>query len=279
MVKYTDEELDQKLKEIKHRDNIKVEEPGLFEKLYGIFAEPADLFKRLSYFNPNAANWLLPIVSYILIFSFCEFLMQNNPSVLKSKFENQYGVMEKKIDASVEKGVLSREEAEEFLDQEYEKAKYFSIAPQLIPTLIFKTITTLSSFFITVILLQFFMNLFFHELYKMKITFVIYGLPFLIPVLEVICRTILVYATGIYFPVLDFSSFLLFQDSFFVYIFSKLNPFEIWFNIVVCIGFVQMYRLKTKRKIYILVFGSWFFLLTIGYFINQKFGSYIKGLN
>ena len=269
MVKYTEEELDQKLKEIKRRDKIKVDEPGLFEKIYGIFAEPADLFNKLSYFKPNALNWLLPIVSYVLIFSFCEYLMQNNPSVLKTKFENQYGVMENKVDASIEKGTLSREEAEEILDKEYDKAKYFSVGPNFVPTLIFKTVTTLFSFFITIILLQFFMNLFYQELYKIKMTMVVYGLPFLIPSLEVLVRTILVYVTGTYYPVLDFSSVLLFQNNFLAYIFSKLNPFEIWFNVVVCIGFVQMYRLKTKRKIYMLVFGSWFVLLSIGYFITQ----------
>lgn len=270
MVRYTDEELDQKLKEIKRRDLIKVNEPGVFEKIYGIFSEPSSLFKRLSYFKPNFLNWLLPIVTYILVFSFCEYIMLNNPDVLKTKFENRYNNMEQRVNNSLEKGSLSREEAADILDQEYEKAKYFTVGSSFTPTLIFKTVSTFFQFFIVVILLQFFMNLFYSEIYIMKKTLLIYGLPFLIPTIEVLIRTIIVLVSGTYFEVLDFSSILLFQNNYLAYLFSRLNPFTIWFNIVVCIGIIQMYRLKTSRKIYVLVFGCWFIILSMGYFIAQK---------
>lgn len=276
MVQYTDEELDQKLKEIKRRDSIKVEEPGFFEKFIGVISEPTKLFHRLSYFKPNFFNWLIPLISYIIIFSVCELIMQNNPQILNAKFEERYSRMEARVNNSLEKGRITRDEAAEILDSEYEKAKYYTVGPEFAPTLIFKTVTTSFYFFGFVIILQFFMNLFYSEIYVMKKTMLAFGLPFIIKSIEVLVRTIVVLLSGTYFAVLDFSSILLFKNNYIAYLFSKINPFTIWFFIVVCIGLIQMYRLKTKRKIYYLFIGCWILALTIEFFVSQNLNTLIK---
>lgn len=270
MVKYTDEELDKKLKEIREKDQLKIDGPDFWEKISGVFTEPAGFFNRLSYFKPNFLNWILPVLAYILIFSACEFLMLNNPDVRKEKFDAQYENMENLVNRMVEKGRLSRDEAGDILDKEYEKAKHLSAGPDFVSTLVFKGITTLLGFFIVVILLQFFMNLFFSEIYLIKKTMVVYGLAFLIFIPEVLIRTIVVFISGSYISVLNFSLFLE-QSNIFSYILGNLNPFTIWFNLVVCIGLIETYRVKNKKKIYLLIFGSWFVLLAIGYFVMQQF--------
>lgn len=275
MVQYSEEELDKKLKEIKEKDSRKIAGPGLFEKFTGIFMEPGKMFKNLSYFKPNFLNWLIPILAYVLIFSICEYIMLNNPDVKKEKFEAHYQMMESKVNNSLEKGSLSREEAEDILDLEYEKAKYFSVGSEFVPTFIFKLVTTFLQVLIVVVILQFFMNLFFSEIFVFKRTLLIYGLSFIVLIPEVLIRTITVLMTGSYISVLNFSLFLT-GDNFITFFISSINPFILWFYLVLCIGIIETYRVKNKKKIYSLIYGSWCLMVVLNYFAMQQFAALSK---
>jgi len=277
MVQYSDEELDKKLREIKEKDNRTIDEPGFFYKFMGLYTEPGKVFKNLSYFKPNFLNWLIPILVYIFIFSVCEYVMLNNSNVRKTKFENYYQKIENQVKSSMRKGKLTRKEAEEVLDMEYEKAKYFSIGSEFVPTFVFKLVTTFLHVFIVVTIFQFFMNLFFSEIFVFKRTLIIYGLSFIVLVPEVLVRTVIVLLTGSYISVLDFSVFFT-ANSFITFFTRNINPFVLWFYLILCIGIIKTYRIKNKKKIYFFIFGGWCLMVVLNYFIMQQFAILSKFL-
>src|SRR4030067_3265493 len=91
------------------------------DKMTGIFTEPSATFEKIARFPVRTIDWLLPLIILLAIISIIRILVMSNEEIAYQVKQMQ----EKSINEMVEKGVLTREQA----DQQIEQSEKFSKSP------------------------------------------------------------------------------------------------------------------------------------------------------
>jgi len=97
------------------------EELSHSDKMIGIFTEPSSTFEKIAKFPVKTIDWLLPILLLLLVISLTQILVMSNEEIAYQVKQKQ----EKSINEMVEKRVLTREQA----DQQIEQSEKFSKSP------------------------------------------------------------------------------------------------------------------------------------------------------
>lgn len=248
---------------------------NLTDKITLLFFEPFSLFERFKERKIKILDWFIPILIYIIFSSASDIIISSDATIRQLAFEKRISKVEKQIEKSIQNQSLSQAEANKIFDEEYEKARFFSSTPGLVWSFISKFVFTFVIFFIGVLLMLFIFNSTLAEIYKFEKLVIAFGLPFYILAFESILQIILALIFKQDFSSISLSEFIPSGDGYFAFIFGFINPFKIWYLMLVSAG---LYKLHNARKFY--KYPLMFFVLISGllsvfyYFFNQYFSLY-----
>ena len=244
---------------------------SLSDKITGVLAEPVSFFKQLSLEKPRALNWLIPLLVLVVISSATNYIMINNPVIRGQAVDKQMAIIEKALDDAVAAGQIpqevadtQREQYRERIEQQIESGTLITVASQLI----------------VIFLLFFIVSGVFHLLSRFALkgegsyatALSAYGSAFYILILQVIAILITALlsdklVTGINPGLLldidskEFGGFLL----------SKVDPFTIWFYLIVSIGFAKLYKSDSTGKYFLIVFATWIGFSLLFFIASRQF--------
>ncbi len=240
------------------------------DKLVGVFTEPSATFERITQFPPKIIDWLLPLLSVIIISILAYVVISSNPVIKYSLVEKQMKAVEERFDEMVKSGQLTEAQKEEQLERTRDFMTNSSTA-----TLIFSAVGISISMFV----MFFLISLFFFLIAKFALkgeggyssTMVAYGLPYYILIIQSILTVILSlslskFVMGTSVAVLmdadtkEFGGFLL----------SKIDPISIWFYVVFGIGLSKMFKSNAAGKYIGAVIGSWLIVSVIIFFLAKE---------
>ena len=87
------------------------EELSHSDKMIGVFSEPASTFEKISKFPPKTMDWFLPILLLAVLVSIQQIVYRGNPDIAYQLRQKQMEAIEKRLDAQVESGQITREQA------------------------------------------------------------------------------------------------------------------------------------------------------------------------
>jgi hypothetical protein len=221
------------------------------DKMTGIFTEPAATFEKISRFPLKTVDWLLPILIFLLVVAATRILVLSNEEIAYQERQKQI----KQVDELVEEGVLSREQA----DQQIEQTKKFSDSPI---AYVFMTVSILFGgfiFFFIIVLFYFLLSRF-----ALKgnggytSALVANGLPAYISLLQIVLAAILSLTFERLLNDVSIASLANIDKSTITgWALGKLDPFSIWVYSVLSIGLAKLFRSDSTKKYFIMVFSFW----------------------
>jgi hypothetical protein len=227
------------------------EELSHTDKLTGIFTEPTSTFERIAKFPPKTIDWLLPLIVLLFIISITRVLVMSNEEVAYQVKQMQ----EKSMNEMVEKGVLTREQA----DQQIEQSAKFSQGPvawviQTVSIFIFGSIV----FFFVALIYFFFANFALKGEGSYSSALVASGLSAYIAIIQIVLASILAMAFGRLISDVSVASLASIDKTTITgFVLGKVDPFSIWAYSITSIGLAKMFRSDSTAKYFILVFGIW----------------------
>ena len=87
------------------------------DKLVGVLTDPSRTFLKLSTLPVKTSDWLIPILVVIVLAILSNFLLMSNPIIRSQAIEKQMAIVEENFDMAVENGQISREAADQQLEQ------------------------------------------------------------------------------------------------------------------------------------------------------------------
>lgn len=228
------------------------------DKLVGIFTEPGNTFEKIAKAPIKATDWVFPVILLFVVLIGSEFIKMSDAQIKYERMEKQIEVTEKSLNAMVESGTLTQEQADQELDNARNRMESMSGGT----VLIFTAISIIIGGFLIFFLLAGVYFLFIKFVLKGDGTYsgtlVAYGLPYYIAVLQTIIMVILSLFMHKDFNSLDIATFLSMDKSTFVgMLLGKLDVFTIWFYALISIGFAKIFKSESTTKYYILIFGLW----------------------
>ena len=240
------------------------------DAMAGVFTEPGDTFEQIAA-GPKENYWIMPTLILIAAGLIATFIFFSNAELVSKVMSDRMEEAETKLDEEVKKGNLSREDADQRLEQTKELMDPTSI--------MFKAIGFGSSIlmpFITLIVLAgvYMLGL---KIMKSGVEFYnvlnVVGLGFLIIAIGTIIGTVVSVLMG------DFKtlglSLLVSSDSVGKKLYSFLAAFDIfaiWYYAVVSIGLSKVGKIKPVPA-FGLVFGLWLLWhIVTSFFVAAAFG-------
>ena len=240
---------------------------SLSDALAGVFSEPGETFTEVKR-STRSTYWLLPLIIIAFITALASFIVLNDEELSSEIKKTQMDAVKEKLDEAVKEGKITREQANEQLEQ---TQKMFS-------GVIFTAIGIAGGFF-GVIFIFFILSLIYWLVFKMFkgggsfINFMnVLGLASIITSIQVIINSVLAIFMGrIYVnlgPVWLFTEEQLGKGLFkFVASFDLLT---IWYLAVISIGFAKVSELKTSVTMPV-VYGLWLVWALISSFVLTTF--------
>jgi len=228
------------------------------DKASGILTEPKRTFEIISKFPPRTIDWLLPVLILLLVVSLTRILVMSNEEIYFQFKEKQIQQTEKIFDGMVAKGQMTREQADEQIEQAKGRMDMGRKPIGMVFQTIFIFIIGFIIFFITATIYFAAVKLIFKGHGSFASLLVGYGLPIYISMLQIIIASIISLALGRL--LLDTSAASLMNmdktqiSGFFL---SKIDPFSIWVYSVISIGVAKMFKSSSAGKYFALVFGVW----------------------
>ncbi len=225
------------------------------DKLVGVFAEPGVMYAKTAQFPPRTIDWIIPLLIMTIFAIGSSWIIQSNPEVSYNIKQEQLGKIEKSFQEMVDKGQITKEQADEQMNKVEER---MSEGSNMVQTIIF-TIVRVFLFFFIVTGIYFIAARF---IFKGEGTYasamVANGLTAYIDIIQVIIATILTIVTGRLVMDTSLASFMHIEKSTFGGLFlGKLDVITIWSLAVVSIGLAKMFKSGKMTKFFILVFGLW----------------------
>ncbi len=245
------------------------EELSHTDKLVGVITEPKNTFSEISRFPPKTVDWIVPLLIFIVAVSLSTILMQTNPQIKYQMIEKQMEAIEKNMGEAVQTGRITQEQMDSQMETIRERIESGGAA-MLVPQVVGIVIVTFIIFF--VIAGYFFVISKFGL--KGEGTFkdgmVAYGLPFYIAAIQIIVNLILAMLMS---KMVSDTSLATFMDidktEFLGFLISKIDPFSIWFYVVVGIGFAKMFKSDSISKYIGMVIGSWLIFSVLFFFLGK----------
>jgi Yip1 domain len=253
------------------------EELSHSDKMIGVFSEPSATFEKIAKFPPKVIDWFLPILLLAVLVSVQQVLYHSNPEISFQQKQKQMEAIEKRLDAEVESGQITRDQANQqrdMIENRMDQMGGISLVFQII------------GIFIVIFVIFFIMAGIYFLLAKFALkgegsyssVMVASGLSAYIGILGVIVITIISLLMSKLFMDSSLASFMNSDKSTIAgWIFAKLDLFTIWSFIVFAIGLAKMFKSTSTQKYYILVFGVWLIGGLIFFFI-AKAVPFLKGL-
>ncbi len=234
------------------------EELSHTDKMTGIFTEPSATFEKIARFPVKTIDWLLPIMLLLLVISLTQILVMSNEEIYFQAKQKQEQQLQKTFDQMVEKGQMTREQA----DQQIEKARERMEMGRGPLRWIFQTVSIFIFGFIVYLIVVLIYFLFAKFAFKGNGGFtsalVGSGLTAYISMIQVVLTAILALAFGRLMSDLSISSFASLDKSTITgWILGKIDPFSIWAYSITSIGLSKMFRSNSAAKYFILVFSVW----------------------
>jgi len=247
------------------------EELSHTDKLVGVLTEPKNTFSEVAKSAAKTVDWIVPLLIFIVMVSLSTILMQTNPQIKYQMVEKQMEAIEKNMSEAVQTGRITQEQMDTQMESMRERIESGGAA-MLIPQVVGIVIVTFIIFFV--------ISGYFFTVSKFglkgegtyKDGMVAYGLPFYIATIQIIVNLILAMLMS---KIVNDTSLATFMDidktEFLGFIISKLDPFSIWFYIVVGIGFAKMFKSDSIGKYVGMVIGSWLVFSILFFFLGKAF--------
>jgi len=234
------------------------EELSHSDKMIGVFTEPGKTFDEAARKPPKTMDWLIPVISFLVIAIVSNFILFQNPEI-KLQFDElldkQVAQVEAQLDEKVQKGEMTESDKEAALDQARGGMKFMT-GP------VMRSVTVVLYTFIGL----FFMALVYFLISKFALkgegtyggSLVARGLPVYILVLQIIVIAILSLVMNKLLFDSSAASFLgVERGTITSYLLGRIDPFAIWFYSVVGIGLAKMFKSESSVKYIIAVFVFW----------------------
>lgn len=256
-----------------------IEELSHTDKIVGMISEPSTLFSKLVFFPTKAADWILPLLALIIVAIVSTFIYMSNPEIKYEIQQQQQKAMREQFDKMVESGQMSREQA----DEQMEQSAQFVNNPMfmyLIPSISVFIIMILWFFIITT--LAFLLAKFALKgdgSYSQAMTAM--GLPLYISVLGSIILVITGMLMGKMLTGLNPATLMSMDlKTLPGFLLSRLDLFTIWFYVVIGISFAKMFKSNNTNKYIITSLAAWLIFMFIIFGLSQLapsiFGNMIR---
>ena len=227
------------------------------DKAVGILTEPSNTYEQISKFPPKTIDWLLPFLILLLVVAVSNILMMSNENISYEIRQKQMKSFEKRFDEAVEKGQMTREQADQQLDTISEGMNLSSPV-----TLIITVVSIFIGGFIMLFIVTGIYFLFAKFLLKGDGTFssalVANGLTAYIGIIQVLAATIMAFAFGRLMKDVSVASLLNVEGTTFTgFLLGKVDVISIWAYLVLGIGLARMFKSQNTGKYIALSFGLW----------------------
>ena len=227
------------------------------DKLVGVFTEPGSLFTKLSFTKPKVTDWAVPLVLLMILAMTVQFAILQNPVLKQQAVAEQLEKVEAFLAGYVEDGKLSQAQADQQLDaaadrmeQQMDAGLIIGIVSIVVISLIFFFAVSGVYIFIAKFVLKG------EGTYKAGLT--AYGLAGYILALQLITTIILIMAAGDIHYGTDAAKLISADPQEFAgYLLGYLDPFKIWFYVVVGIAFAKMFKSDSTIKYIATTLGVW----------------------
>ena len=177
--------------------------------------------------------------------------------------------IEKRLDAAVEAGTLTQEQA----DQQLEQTRDF-MENRMGAQMVIQLVATVIIIFIIVFVVAGVFLLLSKALYKGEGNYasslVAYGLPMYIGVFGIIVMIIISMATDKMFEGVNLANLLSAdKKEFGGYLLGKVDLFSLWFHAIIGISYAKMFKSSSVGKYVIMVFATWIIWDVVVYFLAQ----------
>lgn len=244
------------------------EELSHTDKIVGVISEPSNLFSKLVFLPTKATDWILPLLALIVVAIVSTFIYMSNPEIKYQMQQEQEKAMREQFDKMVESGQMSREQA----DEQMEQSAQFVNNPMfmyLIPSISVFVIMLLWFFIFTT--LAFLLAKFALKGeggYSQAMTAM--GLPLYISVLGSIILVIAGMLMGKMLTGLNPATLMgMDLKTLPGFLLSRLDLFTIWFYVVVGISFAKMFKSDDVKKYVITSLAAWLIFMFIIFGLAQ----------
>lgn len=244
------------------------EELSHTDKIVGVISEPSNLFSKLVFLPTKATDWILPLLALIVVAIVSTFIYMSNPEIKYQMQQEQEKAMREQFDKMVESGQMSREQA----DEQMEQSAQFVNNPMfmyLIPSISVFVIMLLWFFIFTT--LAFLLAKFALKgdgSYSQAMTAM--GLPLYISVLGSIILVIAGMLMGKMLTGLNPATLMgMDLKTLPGFLLSRLDLFTIWFYVVVGISFAKMFKSDNVKKYVITSLAAWLIFMFIIFGLAQ----------
>ena len=97
-----------------------LEELDHSDKMIGVFTEPGKTFDAAAKNPPKAMDWLIPVISFLVIAIISNFILFQNPEIklqFDEMLDKQVAKIEAQLDEKVQNGEMTESEKEAALEQ------------------------------------------------------------------------------------------------------------------------------------------------------------------
>ena len=231
------------------------EELSHTDKMVGVFAEPKTMYEKTSHFPPKTIDWIIPLIIMVVFSIVSSYLILSNPEIAYNIKHEQLAKMEKSFQEMVDKGQITKEQADEQMSKIEER---MSEGTNMIQTSIFIIVKVFLFFFIVAGIYFIAARFIFKGDGVYASAMVATGLTSYIDIIQIIIATILTIITGRLVQDTSIASFMNIDKSTFTgFWLNKLDIISIWSLAVVSIGLAKMFKSPKMGKYFIFIFGLW----------------------
>lgn len=234
------------------------EELSHSDKFIGMLSSPGKTFEQTAKFPPRVIDWLLPVLLTVLFAIISNFVVMSNPNIRYELIQKQLQQVEKNFNSMVEKGQLSRDQADEQIDKIRDRMD----ESNNIGARIIQVISTLFVIFISFFIVSGVYLIFSRFVLKGQGTYasamVANGLPYYISIFSIVLMTILSLMLGRFVAGTSVAAIINYDTTTFMgFILKKLDILTIWALAVTGIGLAKMFKSAKTGKFLITVFAIW----------------------
>ncbi|PIW98714.1 MAG: hypothetical protein COZ80_09205 [Ignavibacteria bacterium CG_4_8_14_3_um_filter_37_9] len=239
---------------------VEEQEPELShsDKLVGIFSEPGKTFESIAKFPIRTIDWVLPVLAMLVVVIISQIIMMGNPQIKAEMKQKQIDAIEKRFQEAVDKGTMTKEQADEQLQTAEDQMDKMSGTIGKV----FTAISILVFGFLAYLVIAGFYFLIIKFIFKADGTFqhvlVTTGLTSYIGIISMVLVTIFALVTGK--MARDVSVATLFSvdtKTFVGFLLAKLDVFSIWMYFVIALGMTKLFNAGDSKKYYYFIFGAW----------------------
>jgi hypothetical protein len=231
------------------------EELSHTDKLVGVFSEPKAMYQKTALFPPRTPDWIIPLIVLSVFSIIASYIVLSNPEISYNIKHEQLAKIEKSFQEMVDKGQMTKEQAQEQMTRIEER---MSEGTNMVQTIIFIVVKVFLFFFIVSGIYFIAAKFIFKGDGSYASAMVANGLTAYIDVILVIITTILTIMTGRLFQDASLASFMHIEKGTFAgFLLGKMDIIAIWSLAVVSIGLAKMFKSEKMGKYFAFVFGLW----------------------